>query len=65
MRFLQIFIKNCENKEKNQFFISRCDYAVNGAEMTVNKDVERVIGEFVLGNQPIGLTFTFISEINN
>jgi hypothetical protein len=30
------------------------DYAIHGAQMTLNKNVERVIKEFVLANKPIG-----------
>lgn len=33
-----------------------CTFAVDGAKMTVNKDVERVMKEFVATKKPVGLT---------
>lgn len=31
-----------------------CDYALNGEKLTVNKEMERVVDEFITGLKPIG-----------
>ena len=41
--------------------IYRCDYAVKGVHMTVNKNVERIVNEFILATKPIGYYITVMA----